>query len=177
MALVSFICLAILIGAVAYAFTRLPPRVAGETVSDDVHDLRTLLDAADESVMLLGSDGTLLDINQTGTKRFELAREQMLGQSFFSFLPDEIAESRRAALAAVLETRKPLSGEDWRHGRCLAWRVHPVLDEEGAAIERAWVFAKDVTEQRQMQAMEAVFQQFDRRLLHHIDSARIIHEL
>ncbi len=167
MALVSFLSLAILIGAIAYAFTRLPARAAGETVSDDVHDLRTLLDAADESVMLLGSEGILLDINQTGTKRFALTREQMLGQSFFSFLPDEIAQSRRDALATVLETRKPLSGEDWRHGRCLAWRVHPVLDEEGVAIERAWVFAKDVTEQRQMQAMEAVFQQFDRRLLHH----------
>lgn len=167
MALIFFLTLAILIGVVAYALTRLPVRAAGENRSDDSHDLRTLLDAADESVMLLESDGILLAINQTGMQRFSLTREQMLGQSFFSFLPDEIAQSRRQALATVLKTRQPLSGEDWRHGHCLAWRVHPVLEDEGAVIERAWVFAKDVTEQRQMQAMEAVFQQFDRRLLHH----------
>ncbi len=172
MALVSFLSLAILIGAIAYAFTRLPARVAGENVSEDVHDLRTLLDAADESVMLLGSDGTLLDINLTGTKRFSLSRDQMLGQSFFSFLPDEIAASRRKALATVMKTRQPLAGEDWRHGHCLAWRVHPVLEDDDTEIERAWVFAKDVTEQRQMQAMEAVFQQFDRRLLHHRADSR-----
>lgn len=167
MALVSFLSLAILIGLIAYAFTRLPLRMAGESRIEDVHNLRTLLDTADESVMLLARDGMLLAINQTGLARFELTREEMLGESFFSFLPDEIALSRRQALAEVMKTRQPLTGEDWRKGRCLAWRVHPVLEKEAQAIERVWVFAKDVTAQRQMQAMEAVFQQLDRRLLHH----------
>lgn len=167
MALVSFLSLAILIAVIAYGFTRLPVRMAGESLVEDVHALRTLLDTADESVMLLGRDGMLLEINQTGLSRFGLTREKMLGENFFTFLPDEIAQSRRQALATVLATRQPLAGEDWSKGHCLAWRVHPVLEKIEADVERVWVFAKDVTALRQMQAMEAVFQQLDRRLLHH----------
>ncbi len=164
---VSFVILIGLLIALAFVWWRWRTQIV-ETRSDaDVRDLRTLLDTADESVMLVRADGVLLEINQTALSRFRLSREDMLGKDLLSFLPEEFARSRREALATVLVTRRPLAGEDWRQGRCLSWRVHPVIDGEGAAIERIWVFAKDVTEQRQMQAMEAVFLQLDRRLLHH----------
>lgn len=150
----------------AFAFSKLPVRFGGESLPADQENLRTLLDTADESVMLLACDGLLLEINETGMRRFGKSRHELIGQNLLDILPQERAERRRTALAEVCSTRLPISGEDWLEGRCLAWRLHPVL-KGNAPVQRIWLFAKDVTGERQLQAITKVFQQFDQRLLRH----------
>ncbi len=164
--LITFVSLTFLFGLLAYAFSRLPVRFGGESLRSDIDNLRTLLDTADESVMLLATDALLLEINETGMQRFGKRRDEMVGFNFLDFLPAERAERRRGAIASVTETRQPLAGEEWLDGRCLAWRLHPVV-RGIRPIERIWLFVKDVTADRQLQAIEAVFRQFDQRLLRH----------
>ncbi len=164
--IIAIASITFIIALVFYGMTRMPVRLIGESSPADTDNLRTLLNAADETVMLLTADGEILEVNETGCQRFGRPRLELLTRSLFELLPADLVGRRRRALEDVVASGAPVAGEDWFEGRCLAWRIHPVQGSR-QRVERVWLFAKDITRKRQFKAIEAVFRQFDHRLLRH----------
>ncbi len=109
---------------------------------------RGLLDATQESLLLLDKAGKILAVNQTAARRHQQTPENLSGVNLFSILPPGLQESRKAHFDDVLQTGHPIDFEDVREGMVFHNVYHPVQDKTGATIGVA-IFAQDITERKQ----------------------------
>ena len=114
---------------------------------------RGLLDATQESLLLLDKEGTIIAHNQTAAQRFKKSSDELRGTSLFSLWPQNILESRRAHFDKVLQTGNPADFEDIRDGMVFHHIYYPVQDKAGAIMGVA-IFAQDITERKR--AEEAI---------------------
>lgn len=112
---------------------------------------RVLLNAATDSSILIDPDGTVLAINEIGARRLKRTEEEVVGANIYSFLPPDLAESRRARVEEVLRTGQPVCFEDERAGLKLEHHVHPVKDAAGV-VRKLAIFGRDVTAARAAEA-------------------------
>jgi len=126
--------------------------------------MRALLDAGDESVMLLDPQGGILAINAFAARRFGETPESMAGRDFFAFLPPELAASRLAALQYVVASGEPLRTQDRRGALFFDNSLYPVKNASGA-VESVAIYAKDVSEAQRAKAVEDIFRHLDTVLL------------
>jgi len=108
---------------------------------------RGLLDATQESLLLLDKEGTIIASNQTAAQRFKKSSEELRGTSLFSLWPPNILESRRAHFDKVLQTGNPADFEDIRDGMVFHHIYYPVQDKEGEIMGVA-IFAQDISERK-----------------------------
>jgi PAS domain S-box-containing protein len=108
---------------------------------------RGLLDATQESLILLDKEGTVIGINQTAARRHRRTPQELIGTNRFDILPENIVESRKAHFEKVLQTGEPEDFEDVRDGMVLHHIYYPVQDKEGAIMGVA-IFAQDITERK-----------------------------
>ena len=109
---------------------------------------RGLLDATQESLLLLDKKGTIVACNQTAAQRFKKSPDELRDTSLFSLWPKNIFESRRAHFEKVLQTGNPADFEDIRDGMVFHHIYYPVQDKAGAIMGVA-IFAQDITERKQ----------------------------
>jgi PAS domain S-box-containing protein len=109
---------------------------------------RGLLDATQESLLLLDKTGIILAVNQTAAHRHRQTPETLSGSNLFTILPPDLQSSRRIHFNSVLQTGQPVDFEDFRDGMVFHNVYHPVKDKDGATIGVA-VFAQDITERKQ----------------------------
>lgn len=108
-----------------------------------------LLNATNETLILLEADGTIDLINRTGAERFGLTPEEMVGTNIFEdgYMPEELSGRRREHFGRVLSEFEPVSFEDEREGRVLGTVMYPVFGT-GRRVERVVIFAQDITRRR-----------------------------
>jgi PAS domain S-box-containing protein len=114
---------------------------------------RGLLDATQESLLLLDSKGVIIAVNQTAARRHQKKPEELIGKKRFDLIPQDLRESRKAHFSTVLQTGKPADFEDVRDGMVLHHIYYPVQDKTGVIIGVA-IFAQDITERKR--AEEAI---------------------
>lgn len=135
--------------------------------------MHALLDASDESVMLLAPDGKVLEINNFAAKRFGQIPREMIGKNFFGLLPEALAESRRAMFHMVGENGEAVRFQDQRGAIFFDNSLYPVKDDAGV-VESVAVYAKDVSEQHRIKLEEELFQHLGTVLMRWgIDSATV----
>ncbi|MER2541226.1 MAG: PAS domain S-box protein [Azonexus sp.] len=130
---------------------------AEKEISESKYRMRALLDASDESVLLLTPDGTILEINAFAAQRFGQLPQEMSGKSFFDLMPASLAKTRREAINYVAETGEMLRMQDQRGAIFFDNSIYPVKDEHGV-VESVGIYAKDVTEQHRTKQEEELFQ-------------------
>jgi polar amino acid transport system substrate-binding protein len=111
---------------------------------------RGLLDATQESLLLLDKEGTIIAVNQTAARRNQRTPEELIGQNRFDILPENLRESRKVRFNNVLQTGKPEDFEDVRDEMVFHDIYYPVQDKTGAIIGVA-IFAQDITERKLME--------------------------
>ncbi|MDX2499996.1 MAG: transporter substrate-binding domain-containing protein, partial [Deltaproteobacteria bacterium] len=111
---------------------------------------RGLLDATQESLLLLDKEGTIIAVNQTAALRHQRTPEELIGTNRFDLLPENILESRKAHFEKVLQTGNPEDFEDVRDGMAFHHIYYPVQDTAGEVIGVA-IFAQDITERKRME--------------------------
>jgi len=111
---------------------------------------RGLLDATQESLLLLNKEGIIMAVNQTAADRLRRSPEELIGTDRFASLPQEIYESRKDHFDNVLRTGKPADFEDSRNGMVFHITYYPVQDKSGDVIGVA-VFAQDITGRKRME--------------------------
>ena len=111
---------------------------------------RGLLDATQESLLLLNKEGSIIAVNQTAARRNQQTPQELIGINRFDILPHDLRESRKAHFNNVLQTGNPADFEDSRDGMVFHHLYYPVQDKTGAIIGVA-IFAQDITERRHME--------------------------
>jgi PAS domain S-box-containing protein len=121
---------------------------AEEAVRTSRATARGLLDATQESLLLLDKEGTIIAVNQTAAHRHQKSPAEIIGKNRFEMLPENLHQSRKAHFNNVLQTGNPADFEDVRDGMVFHHIYYPVKDNAGAIMGVA-VFAQDITERKQ----------------------------
>ena len=108
---------------------------------------RGLLDATQESLLLLDRKGGIIAINQTAALRLQKTPAELSGTNIFNLWPQEIRESRKAHFNNVLQIGTPEKFEDVRKGIIFDNMYNPLQDKSGNIIGVA-VFAQDITDRK-----------------------------
>ncbi|MCP4569193.1 MAG: PAS domain-containing protein, partial [FCB group bacterium] len=119
-----------------------------EALRESEKKLNVLLNATTDAAFLAEADGTFLAVNDALAKNLDRKKEELIGQSMFKFISTEVAEKRKAVLQKIVESKKPLQGEDDRAGRYFDNSAYPILDDKGN-VKQIAVFAKDITKRKQ----------------------------
>jgi len=114
-------------------------------LNENVEMIRALMDAINESVLLMDTQGIILAANPTVAQRVGTTVDNLIQKCFFDFFPLEVAEERRSYANQVIRTKQPVRFEDERFGRKIFNTFYPVLDEAGEVYGLA-VLGFDVTE-------------------------------
>ena len=144
-----------------------------KVIAESRNRMHALLDATDESVLLLARDGTILEINRFAAQHFGQTPRDMVRSDFFSHLPGDLAATRKTMLKAAVESGEIIRFQDQRDSIHFDNYLYPVKDDSGA-IESVAIYAKDVTEQRRVKIDEELFLQLGTVLMRWgFDSANI----
>jgi PAS domain S-box-containing protein len=111
---------------------------------------RGLLDATQESLLLLDKEGIIIAVNDTAARRHQRPPQELIGTNRFELLPQNLRESRRFHFNNVLQTGNPADFEDVRDGMVFHHIYYPVQDKTGVIIGVA-IFAQDITERKHME--------------------------
>ena len=109
---------------------------------------RGLLDATQESLLLLDKDGIIIAVNRTAAARHQQTPEELIRKNRFDILPPNLRKSRKAHFKNVLLTGNPEDFEDVRDGKIFRHIYYPVRDKDGTIMGVA-IFAQDITERKQ----------------------------
>ena len=121
----------------------------------EAENLRSLLNALAESVLLVDSDYKILAVNESAAQRLGKSVQEMTGTPLADHLPAEVAAFRKAWGDQVVRTGKSVCFQDGRGGRLYETNAHPVLDDAGK-VRAVAVCGRDVTET--MQAVKALLE-------------------
>jgi PAS domain S-box-containing protein len=111
---------------------------------------RGLLDATQESLLLLDKEGLIIAVNRTAAHRNQRTPQELIGTNRFDILPQDLRISRKAHFDSVLQSGNPADFEDSRAGMVFHHIYYPVQDKTGAVIGVA-IFAQDITERRHLE--------------------------
>jgi PAS domain S-box-containing protein len=95
---------------------------------------RALLNAVQESLLLLDPEGIVLGANETSARRLGLPLEALRGRCVFDLLPPDLATSRRGHCQRAIRERQPVQFQDEHAGFLLESFLYPVLDAHGAVV-------------------------------------------
>lgn len=103
------------------------------------------LNAVTESVFLMDMEGVVFSANETTAVRLGVSKADLIGANIYSFLPTEVAISRKKEIDQVLKLRAPVHFEDIRTDVRFDNSVYPIFDSDGQ-VRSVAVFSRDVTE-------------------------------
>ncbi|HLP04228.1 MAG TPA: PAS domain S-box protein [Paludibacter sp.] len=112
-------------------------------LQENKDNLRAILDATQESIMLYDCNGMILEANQTATKRFGRKGSDMVGHYLKEFLSASLYESRFSHMEKVVKTGKPVQFIDERDRFILENTFFPVFSN-GKVVAVA-NFSRDIT--------------------------------
>lgn len=124
---------------------------AEQQLREGEENLRVLLDASGESFFLMDTRGLFLAANEAVARRMGFEHSgQLIGKRTYDLLPPGLARKRKAQVARVIQTGRPVRFEDTRRGRIIDQAIYPVFDESGR-VTRIAVYGTDITDYRNME--------------------------
>lgn len=127
-------------------------------------DTMALLNATREASMLLDENYKVLAANDIAARRFNLSVAEIVGKQDIDLMPAELVFSRRQRLEEAKNKRSPVTFEDERNERRSLITINPVIDENNE-VHRFAIYALDVTEQRQVEAVERILSLINQKIL------------
>ena len=128
-------------------------RLVDADLRQSERQVRALLNAPQDTALLLEPDGTILEINQIGARRLGVSVDEAIGANAFDLFGEELARFRREKSDLALASKQVVRWEDERDGRLYINNLYPILDDEGNVSSVA-VYAVDITEQKRLQERE-----------------------
>ncbi len=125
---------------------------------------RVLLDAIQDVVILLDTEGKVITSNAAAAKSMGYENQDLSGYNFSDLISDkQVAAGRMEKYRQAVDAKQVLSFEDTRDNRIFENHIYPVQDPEGN-IFRVAIFARDVTQQRKAQQQLRQYQDRIRRV-------------
>lgn len=110
-------------------------------------NLSAILNATDESVILISPDATVIALNETTAKRNGSIIGNLIGQKVHNLLTPKVVENWHLYIERVTQTGEPALFQDQSNGRWLRNHIYPILDVSGK-VSRMAIFSRDITEQK-----------------------------
>lgn len=111
--------------------------------------LHVLLNALQESVILIDQEGQVLESNITGASRLNLSRSQLVGSQWAAHFDPDIAHRQQQWLAQVMASNAPLHVRDHYLNRDLHISFWPCLDSSNR-VYQVVIFSHEQTNQWQL---------------------------
>jgi PAS domain S-box-containing protein len=108
---------------------------------------RALLDATQESLLLLDNKGIVLAANETAANRLQMTPGQLKGTYLFDQLASETQEARKARFDEVLHSGSPIEFEDTNKTRIYSNNYMPIQTKTGE-VSGVAIFAVEITERK-----------------------------
>lgn len=105
---------------------------------------RALLNASNDSSILVKTDGTILSVNDTFARRFGRTPNSLKDENIKELVGSMASEHRMIQLKKVAVTGKPIRFEDEENGVCFDNTIYPVFNAEGR-VDRIAMYSRDIT--------------------------------
>jgi len=106
---------------------------------------RVLLDASNDTSLLLDTSGIVIAINEPAARRFGKSVKALTGINIFREMPPRTSAQAEDAIRQVIKTGKPVQIVAKPMGRPLSISLYPIRDARGKVFRIA-ANARDVTE-------------------------------
>jgi PAS domain S-box-containing protein len=106
---------------------------------------KAVLNASSDIVMLCDQSGVILAINENGALRMHKTPDELVGQSIFNQIPEELLQKRKRWLNHVVESRKPIQFKDEHQSVTYGHRLYPFFDNRTNAVRIA-IVTRDISE-------------------------------
>jgi PAS domain S-box-containing protein len=131
-----------------------------EALRESEATARASLDAPNEVVLLLDTDGVILDANEAAALTFDKTRDELVGLCTWDLFEPEAANRGKAFADRVIRSGEPIQFEDERGGKWWDCIAYPIRDLTGN-VSRVAVFARDITKRK---LAEVALRNSERRL-------------
>ena len=111
---------------------------------------RVILDASPDAITLADREGMILAVNAAFAEVVGKAVQDIVGQSSYDLLLDELAQDRKVLVDQAIETGRPVNYQLNSQDRSIDVLIYPVADGQGT-IKQVVTFSRDVTKQRQLE--------------------------
>ncbi|MDD4358180.1 MAG: PAS domain-containing protein, partial [Smithellaceae bacterium] len=115
-----------------------------DAMQESESNIRALLNAVTESLLLLDKDGTILSANDTFAKRLRIGMDKIIGANYYDLLPADTANERRRQAQNVIQNRIPVRFEYVSDKRWIDQVIYPVFDSLGEVVRLAF-FGADIS--------------------------------
>jgi len=116
-------------------------------VMDSEANARAIMESTDDVIILLDANGVVIDCNESHANRLNIERENLIGKNVFDLLPRDIGRTRKEVIKEVIQTGKPVCGEDFRAGFWNEYTIYPIVSHR-RKVESVAVFSKNITERK-----------------------------
>jgi PAS domain S-box-containing protein len=117
-------------------------------ISESQETARVLLDASNDTSLILDTSGNVIAINEPAAKRFGKTVKELIGANVFKEMPEMTVAQAKEAIHEVIATGKPLELVAVPAGRPLAISLYPIRDAQGK-VARIAANARDFTGNRE----------------------------
>ncbi|ACS79022.1 multi-sensor hybrid histidine kinase [Maridesulfovibrio salexigens DSM 2638] len=111
---------------------------------DAEKNIKVLLDANTQSILLLENDGTVIHVNRIVADILKTTPESLTGKNIFDYLPPELAAYRKHMFDNVVKSGEPIKFQDTREGRIILHSHYPIIEND--KVSRVAIYAEDITE-------------------------------
>lgn len=122
-------------------------------LSQQMRNQHAVLNAIQETTLLMERNGTILVINEVGAHRLNAKPEELVGKNVYEILPPKVAQSRQEKFEQIAQSGKLGTMVDERDGQCFLSSIYPIFDGKGE-VARFAVYAADVTQQSRQHAID-----------------------
>jgi diguanylate cyclase (GGDEF)-like protein/PAS domain S-box-containing protein len=119
---------------------------AEDALRESEINLRAVLNATTESIFLVASNHTLLDLNEVAAQRIGRARAELIGHLVDDLFSPAVNAHRRPFFDRAL-AGEPIYFEDGRGAHWFANSFYPIRNANGRVV-RVAIYSRDITERK-----------------------------
>ena len=121
--------------------------------------IRALLNATTDSVFLIDTEGTFLELNEMTAKRLGKTVKELPGTCVYDLIPPDLARVRKAHFGEAARSGRMVRFEDERQGIWFDNGVYPIRDAQGK-VRKLAIYARDVTDRKEAEELFRVLSTF-----------------
>jgi diguanylate cyclase (GGDEF)-like protein/PAS domain S-box-containing protein len=121
---------------------------AEEALDETRKTFQALINATQETLIMIDVAGTVLLANETVARRLGISLQELIGSCVYDHLPPDVARLRKEQFDKVSHTGESVHFQDVREGRFFDTYGYPVFDRE-EKVSKIAIFSHDVTERQQ----------------------------
>lgn len=121
---------------------------AEETIARQANILNSLLNAIQESALLVDRDETILHANSTLANRWQMPTKKLIGRKLTDTIPDKATRKKVDMVHQVLTTGNNMQFEETTPEQSMEHRFYPVKDSRNGEISGVTILGFDITERK-----------------------------